>query len=143
MKKRNVPHKSVLLSGLLFLFHSCTEYVLTRYTKTDSRFYEQKIEAGYLVNHNQPNGFPAHSLLVRFRDKKEIQDKKIISVTSVTYGNLDRFTNTKVSALSTDHLVFMKPLSESRNKTLQHIQSDTIKVVIADGSRTETVLFYN
>lgn len=143
MKKRNVPKKSVLLSGLLFLFHSCTEYVLTRYTKTDNRFYEQKIEAGYLVNHNKPNGLPERSLLVRFRDKKEIQDKKIISVTSVTYGHLERFSNTKFSALSTDHPVFIKPISESRNKTLQKMKLDTIKVVIADDSRTETVLFYN
>lgn len=61
-----------MLSGLLSLFSSYTEYVLMRYTKTDNRFYEQKIEAGYLVNYNKPNGFPERSLLVRFKDKKEI-----------------------------------------------------------------------
>lgn len=61
----------------------------------------------------------------------------------MTYGHLERFTNTKVSALSTDHLVFMQPISESRNKTIQEMKSDTIKIIIAAGSRTETILFYN
>lgn len=143
MENKTFSKKIALLFCLLFLLNSCTEYILTRYSKTNKSFYQQKIDAGYLVNNNKPNGLPKRSLLVHFKNENDTKNKKIISVTSVRYGNFEKITNKNFSAIGTDGILFLKPLEESRKMTLQKIKTDTIKIIIEDNNRIETVLFYN